>query len=114
MNADIFEEYFESLCQHCKDQFDDTQVIFVMDNAKYHRRESQSWKDTEETMEGDPDEDSERRTLSNLKRGQLVKRLCSLGVENDKISNLTRAKLYEMAKRPEFKIPLATEVTARR
>lgn len=113
MNANIFEDYFESLCQHCQSEFGTSKVIFVMDNAKYHRREFQG-KGNAGMKGDDSDGESDHRTLSTLKREQLIERLCSLNVERKTICGLTRAKLYKMAKRPEYKVPLATEVIAQR
>ncbi|KAI1300410.1 hypothetical protein EDD11_006200 [Mortierella claussenii] len=42
MNVNMFEKYMEALCEWCKGMYPGKQIIFSMDNAKYHRHEYQS------------------------------------------------------------------------
>jgi hypothetical protein len=106
MNSAIFEEYMESLCKFCKDKGHE-KVVFCMDNAKYHRREAQH----PDTPEG-----VTNKTLSQLNKGELIQRLQRMNPElvETELKKLKKPQIYEMAKRPEYKMPLAVEEITRR
>lgn len=120
MNSSIFEKYLDDLCRHCKDELGFPSVVFVMDNAKYHRREYQGDHDSihrlsSANLEADVEEDEPKhKTLCQLTKPELYDRLCRLGAERETIQHLGKAALYEMAKRPEYKVLLATEVIVKR
>jgi hypothetical protein len=100
MNAVAFEEYFEELCRHCKEEKEYPKVVFCMDNARYHRRELQV--------------DGTNKTLSQLKKEELIQRLVRMGVPEDRVKKRKRSELYEMAKEDRYAIPLAVEEIARK
>lgn len=106
MNSAIFEEYMESLCKFCKDKGHE-KVVFCMDNAKYHRREAQ----LPDTPEG-----VANKTLSQLNKGELIQRLQRMNPElvETELKKLKKPQIYEMAKRPEYKMPLSVEEITRR
>ncbi|KAG0245123.1 hypothetical protein BG011_002821 [Mortierella polycephala] len=51
-----------------------------MNNAKYHRHEVQDKGNAGTKKDDDSDDESGHRTLSTLKREQLIERLCSLNL----------------------------------
>ena len=42
MNANMFEHYMIALCSWCETHYPERNIVFCMDNAKYHRREYQA------------------------------------------------------------------------
>ncbi|KAG0199210.1 hypothetical protein BGX33_011800, partial [Mortierella sp. NVP41] len=99
MNARVFEEYMDKLCQHCVEK-GHKEVVVCMDNAKYHRREFTG-----------PDCEQSRRTLSQLNKSELIDRLLKLNSKLDPndLQKLKKPELYSMARLPEYQIPLAVE-----
>lgn len=99
MTASLFEEYMEKLCQHCRKKRI-MKVVFCMDNAKYHRREYQYLG----AIEG-----ASHKTLSQLNKIELIRRLVRQGADEDTLQGLKKSEPYEKAKRPECQVPLAVE-----
>ncbi|KAF9947605.1 hypothetical protein BGZ72_010427 [Mortierella alpina] len=120
MNSSIFEKYLDDLCRHCKDELGFPSVVFVMGNAKYHRREYRGDRDSIHQLSGTDFEmdvevdEPKHKTLCQLSKPELYDRLCRVGAERETIDRLSKAALYEMAKKPEYKVPLATEVLVER
>lgn len=102
MNSSNFENYFKELCKYCKEVLKKDNVIFCMDNAKYHRRE-------------DGHIIGSDRTLSQMNKAELIKRLYNNGVKETTVnlSKMLKPALYEMAKLSEYTPPLASEVIAK-
>jgi len=100
MNALAFEEYFEELCRHCKQEREYPKVVFCMDNASYHRREQYV--------------DGTSKILRQLKKDELIQRLVRMGASEDSIKKLKRPELYAMAKEERYRVPLAVEVIAQK
>lgn len=122
MNAKSFEEYLRSLCRWCQDRRK-RNVVFVMDNAKYHRRE-----------QGTTESANRRhKTLSTLNKDELIERLlyvmniksgsCDDDMSEAKggkesthrrmqttLGKMKKLDLYTMAKKPAYALPLASEV----
>jgi hypothetical protein len=99
INARIFEEYMEELCRHCVEK-GHREVVFRMDNAKYHRREALG-SNTEEN----------RKTLSTLKKSELIDRLIKINptLDANQLNQCKRPELYSMARQVEYQVPLAVE-----
>ncbi|GJJ67773.1 hypothetical protein EMPS_00119 [Entomortierella parvispora] len=138
MNSAIFERYLSDFCTQCRTEGHED-VVFVMDNAKYHRRESspeddleeqapihgleeagvvngvdEVYADTEEAS--DPDwedivqaEELKRKTLSQLSKPELIGRLKRFGQDEEQLKQLKKPALYAMAQEERFRIPLKTE-----
>jgi hypothetical protein len=104
MNARIFEEYMEELCGHCVEK-GHREVVFCMDNAKYHRREALG-SNTEES----------RKTLSTLNKPELIDRLVRLNpaLDANQLNQCKKPELYSMARQPEYQVPLAVEEITQR
>ncbi|KAI8362343.1 hypothetical protein B0O80DRAFT_98341 [Mortierella sp. GBAus27b] len=103
MNSKLFEEYFESLCRHCQKK-DLSKVVFCMDNAKYHRC---GYQDSES-------HGAQRKSLSQLNKGELIVRLLERGANMDELQGLKRDQLYKAAQQPKYTLPLAVEVIAKK
>jgi len=82
MDGTIFETYFRDLCETLLESRDKyRQVVFHMDNAKYHKR-----------IDGLP------RCLSSLRKEELKTWLLSKGAEPEQLEKLGRRELYELAR----------------
>ena len=88
-----------------------------MDNAKYHRRESlggngPSSQTSEQGLDG------KQRTLSQLRKQEIIERLLSLDVEKELNEEDLRPKkrddLYKMAQNDKYKPPIASEEIVKR
>ncbi|KAG0055095.1 hypothetical protein BGZ83_009622 [Gryganskiella cystojenkinii] len=173
MNATMFEKYMTALCEWCKTHYPGREIVFCMDNAKYHRREYQAQaQPTEEAAapeepirtvedylrlkvnkgkvkgkskdkgknEGEGEGEGKdkgkgkgkvsqkvenvapQKSLSQMNKGELVLRLARIlgtlfaplreDVFATQLKGYTKPVLYEMARKPEFVLPLTTEVIA--
>ena len=143
MNANMFESYMVALCKWCAAKYPHRKVVFCMDNAKYHRSEYQanpaneaaigneSVKTVDEYLtqktnarKGKLPNAPPQKSLSQLKKDELIQRLAPLlGVKFAPLREETFAHqmkgykkniLYDLARKPEFALPLTTEVIAQR
>ena len=98
MNAQIFEDYFQDLCESLLERGSKYQsVVIHMDNAKYHKRV-----------------DGLSRCLSSLRKGELKNWLLLKGAEPEQLEKMTRKQLYELARdKPEYKgVPYVETIAA--
>lgn len=106
MNAKTFIKYFERLCKWCVDA-GHKKVVFVLDNAKYHRCERVPNDD-------DDDDEDHSKTLSQMRKSQLIDRLVERGAgERADLATKLKKELYEEAKKPKYQRPPYVEVIAK-
>jgi len=109
MNSTIFDAYFDELCRHCRDDLKLPRVVFVMDNAKYHRTEYRGYDQNIVLEQGSQ---QRHKTLSQLSKSELYQRLRSLNADVELLDKLNKKQLYDLAKTSNFKIPFSSEAIA--
>lgn len=107
MNSKIFEGYMRKLCDASKERWGNRKVVFCMDNAKYHRREAIVGDDDSDQVVSDEN----RRTLSQLRKSELIYRVLKLDIDKEwdleRLNAMKKPEIYTLAK--QYKVPLVVE-----
>ncbi|KAF9399988.1 hypothetical protein BGZ76_007806, partial [Entomortierella beljakovae] len=140
MDGDIFEKYMENLCKVCKDK-GHQKVVFYLDNARrVHSAPSFSGSSYSGPCNSEPsypgtnysgpstqdqgaqdqiaaaeESNTTRRTLSTLRKSELIDRLMSLNndLKKEDLVLKKRKNLYSMARQSEYQVPFTVEEIAR-